>query len=51
MIESVKLELIDDNPYQPRQTYHKQDVEEIAASIEIHGLLQVPPGRRHDGRV
>ncbi len=50
-IEGVKLELIDDNPYQPRQTYHKQDVEDLAASIDIHGLLQVPPGRRHDGRV
>lgn len=50
-IENVPLELIDDNPYQPRSVYHNKDVADIAKSIEIHGLLQVPPGRRHDGRV
>ena len=50
-IESVKLDLINDNPYQPRHTYHKQDIENLAASIKVNGLLQVPVARRVDGKV
>ncbi|GAI49115.1 unnamed protein product, partial [marine sediment metagenome] len=50
-IEKIELELINDNPYQSRQTYHKQDIDELAASIKIHGLLQVPLARRKDGNV
>ena len=49
-IEKVELGLIDDNPYQPRQVYHKEDIDNIAASIEIHGQLQTPLARRKDGR-
>jgi ParB/RepB/Spo0J family partition protein len=50
-IESVKLDLIGDNPYQPRHTYHKQDIDDLAASIKINGLLQVPVARRVDGKM
>lgn len=50
-IENVKLELIDDNPYQPRSVYHKEDIDDIAASIKTHGQLQDPLARRKDGRV
>ena len=50
-IETVKLELIEDNPYQPRHTYHPKDIEDLAASIKVNGLLQVPVARRVDGKV
>jgi len=50
-IEQIKLELIHDNPYQARLTYHKKDIDELAHSIQTHGLLQVPPGRRKDGDI
>lgn len=50
-IEKIELELINDNPYQSRQTYHRQDIDELAASIRTHGLLQVPLARRRDGNV
>lgn len=46
MIERIPLDQIKDNPYQPRVTYHKKDIDELAGSIKEHGLLQVPPGRR-----
>lgn len=50
-IENVPLELIDDNPFQSRSVYHQKDVNDLAKSIETHGLLQIPPGRHQDGRV
>jgi len=50
-VEQIDLALIDDNPYQPRLSYHRKDIDELAHSIKTHGLLQVPPGRRVDGRV
>ena len=50
-VEQIDLELIHDNPYQARLTYHRQDIDGLAHSIKTHGLLQVPPGRRKDGNV
>jgi ParB/RepB/Spo0J family partition protein len=50
-IEQIELIEIQDNPFQPRLTYHRNDVDEIAASIKINGLLQVPVARRKDGKV
>jgi len=48
----VPLDEIDDNPYQPRQQYNQESLEELAASIEANGLQQPPAGRRlADGRV
>lgn len=48
----VPLDLIDDNPWQPRQTYDPAALEELAASIERNGLQQIPAARRiPDGRV
>ena len=50
--ERVELELIDDNPWQPRQAYDEEALQELADSIHSLGLLQVPLGRRNDdGRV
>ncbi len=51
MAENIALNLIDDNPYQTRQTYDQASLEELAADIAARGLLQPPVGRRVDGRV
>lgn len=49
-IEDISLDLIDDNPYQPRADYI--GIGELAADIGRNGLLQAPRGRRTaDGRV
>ena len=45
--ERIELDLIDDNPWQPRQTYDPQGIEELADSIHTLGLLQAPLGRPH----
>lgn len=45
MIKNYPLEVIIDNPYQTRTSYHTTAVEELAHSIKENGLLQVPPGR------
>ncbi|MBA7605060.1 Nucleoid occlusion protein [subsurface metagenome] len=50
-IEQIDVEQIQDNPYQARQTYHRQDIDNLAASIKTHGLLEMPVGRRKDGNV
>lgn len=44
-IEMVSLELIDDNPFQPRKSFPRKDIDELAASIEQHGLRQIPEAR------
>ena len=46
----ISLELIDHNPYQPRQTEDTEFVAEIAESIKRHGLMQVPTARAVNGR-
>lgn len=48
-VEMISLALIDDNPHESRQVYHKKDIDELAESIKAHGLLQVPLARRKDG--
>lgn len=47
----VALEVIDDNPYNPRKHYPHTKVKEMAQSLREVGLLQVPEGRHVDGRV
>ena len=48
----VALDLIEDNPWQPRKTIELDDLEALAGSIGTSGLLQVPIGRlRTSGRV
>ena len=42
----VDLELIDDNPWQPRQEIDQDELQELADSIHQLGLLQAPLGRR-----
>ena len=50
--ELVDLDLIDDNPWQPRQEIDQEALKELAESIRELSLLQVPLGRRvENGRV
>jgi ParB/RepB/Spo0J family partition protein len=41
----IPLDLVDDNPFQPRLVYDAERIAAIAASIAEHGLLQVPIAR------
>lgn len=57
-MELIQLDLIDPNPYQPRQTYDQEGIESLARGIKIKreklpdtlGLMQVPMARQVDGR-
>ncbi len=37
---SVALRLIDPNPYQPRRQFDEERLQELAESIQLHGVLQ-----------
>lgn len=39
-VENIGVGLIDANPHQPRQTFDYQALEELIASIRVHGILQ-----------
>lgn len=41
----IRLDLIDPNPYQPREKEDPEHIAKIAASIAVDGLMQVPVGR------
>jgi len=45
--QMVRLDLIDDNPRNPRSQVDENTLGELAASIAEHGLLQAPVVRRH----
>lgn len=49
--ELIAIDLIDPNPYQPRQAEDLAVVAEIAESIKRNGILQIPSARRVNGRV
>jgi ParB/RepB/Spo0J family partition protein len=51
MAEQIELTLIDPNPWQPRQAEDPEHIKQIALSIAEDGLMQIPIGRRVDGRV
>jgi len=46
----ISIDLIDHNPYQPRQVEDAAAIAEIAASIRQNGLMQVPSARQVNGR-
>jgi ParB/RepB/Spo0J family partition protein len=46
----IPIDLIDPNPYQPRQVEDPAAVAEIAVSIKRNGLMQVPTARQLVGR-
>ena len=39
-IVEISLDLIDPNPYQPRKNFDEEELRELAATIEKHGLIQ-----------
>ena len=39
-IVEISLDLIDPNPYQPRKSFDEEELRELAATIEKHGLIQ-----------
>lgn len=43
----LRLALLEPNPEQPRRTFHQETIEELAASIRTHGLLQPIMVRPH----
>jgi len=49
--KAIPLELLDDNPYNPRKYYPEVKVREMAQSLREHGLRQLPEGRSVNGRV
>jgi len=51
MVIDVVLEVIDDNPYNPRKHYPQAKIKEMAQSLLENGLRQVPEGREVGGRV
>lgn len=40
MVQMVKLSMIRPNPYQPRQTFDEEALEELVQSIQQHGIIQ-----------
>jgi ParB/RepB/Spo0J family partition protein len=49
MPELTRLDIIQPNPYQPRQTIDQEHIIQLAESIRQLGLLQPPMGRRIEG--
>jgi len=49
-IEIVDLSLIDDNPFQPRSSYPRNKIEEIAYSMKEHGQIHACMCRQVNGR-
>ncbi len=50
VVEEWPLDLIDDNPFNPRTYYNPTKVKEKADSIRRNGLLQKPKARIREGR-
>jgi len=48
-VQSLACTAIDANPEQPRRTFDEQSLEELAASIRVHGVLQPVIVRRVGG--
>lgn len=52
MLREVDVNLIDPNPHQPRMHFDQAELEALAASIRIHGILQpvvaTPQGERYE---
>lgn len=49
-IQSISLDEIDPNPYQPRRVFSDDEIQELSETIKEHGLIQPITVRRHQGR-
>jgi ParB family chromosome partitioning protein len=45
-IDSIDINLIETNPYQPRDTFESESLKELAASIKVQGIIQPLTVRR-----
>jgi ParB/RepB/Spo0J family partition protein len=50
-VKRIPLQEIEDNPWQVRAHEDLEHIAQLAASIGKDGLLQIPVGRRHNGKV
>jgi len=48
--QQVAMELIDPNPWQPRREFDQVKIEQLAESIDAHGLIEPVVVRKHEGR-
>ena len=48
-IPQIPIDLIDTNPDQPRKTFNKAELEELASSLQRHGVIQPVVLRRAPG--
>jgi ParB family chromosome partitioning protein len=48
--QPVAMELIDPNPWQPRREFSQKKIEELAQSIDVHGLIEPIVVRKHENR-
>lgn len=39
-VQNIAIDLIKPNPYQPRKTFDEEKLQDLAKSIEQHGILQ-----------
>jgi len=39
-VKHLAIELLQTNPFQPRDKIHKEDLEDLVKSIKIHGLIE-----------
>ena len=50
-VQTIKIDEIVPNPYQPRKLFNDEALKELAASIQEHGVIQPLLVRRVDTRV
>ncbi len=48
--QPVAMELIDPNPWQPRRDFQQDKIEQLAESIDAHGLIEPIVVRKHENR-
>lgn len=48
--QPVAMELIDPNPWQPRREFQQDKIEQLAESIDVHGLIEPIVVRKHENR-
>ncbi|WP_020562969.1 ParB/RepB/Spo0J family partition protein [Methylosarcina fibrata] len=48
--QPIAMELIDPNPWQPRRDFNQLKIEQLAESIDVHGLIEPIVVRKHENR-
>jgi ParB family chromosome partitioning protein len=50
LIREIGVELVDPNPHQPRTSFPEDELQALAASIRVHGILQPLVGTKQGSR-